>query len=450
MNPAPRVAVIGSGPAGIYTADALTKSAPDASVDVFDALPAPFGLVRYGVAPDHTKIKSIVRTLADVLQRPGVRLLGNVTFGVDLAPADLAEFYHAVVIATGSPDDRRLGISGEDLPGSTSAADFVSWYSGHPAAPTDWRLATGHVVVVGAGNVALDVARVISKGASGLSGTDLPDDVLATLRTSEVTDVHVVARRGPAQARFTPLELREFGALPDTAVVVDPDQVELDAASAELARGSRSVRTIVDLFRGWSQGHDPAAARRVHFHFWSRPERLLGTDRVTGLELEVCAPDLAGNPVGTGEHVILPTELVIRAIGYRARPVPGLPFDDARGVVPHEQGRVGAPLAGTSLPAYVAGWVKRGPTGVIGTNRSDAAETVRTLLADAAAGNLPDPPYPDPEVIIDRLRALDVPVVVWSDWERLDAHERDLGERQGRERAKVADRAAMVRIARGG
>lgn len=441
-----RVAVIGSGPAGVYAAEALVRAEPsaDVEVDVLDALPTPFGLVRYGVAPDHFKIKSVARTLTKVMEDPRVRFVGNVEFGEDLTLDDVRAHYDAVVFATGSPHDRRLGVDGEDLPGSHAAADFVAWYSGHPGYAPAFPLGAREVAVIGAGNVALDVARVLALGADGLAHTDVPDAALEALAANPVDDIHIVARRGPAQAKFTLVELREMAKLPDTDVVVHADELEVDAASEEAMAARRPTRTMVELFRTWAGWTPTGAPRRIHFRFLHRPVEIVGPDRVSAVRLERSRLDGTGRAVGTGEIETLPAQMVIRSIGYRGSALPGLPFDDDDATVPNDSGRVldgdGTPVPGL----YVAGWIKRGPTGVIGTNRSDATETVHALLADAEAGKVPAAREAGPDAVTAKLRDRGTRFVTWDGWESIDAYEQRLGSDRGRDRAKTPDLAAML------
>ena len=439
------VAVVGSGPAGVYAAEALTRYAGDVRVDVLDGLPTPFGLVRYGVAPDHPVTQSIAGTLAAVLEQPQVRFLGNVRVGTDLTVAELRDHHDAVLVATGAAVDRRLSIPGEELTGSVSATSFVAWYAGSPDTPPDaFRLDARQAVVVGAGNVAGDVARMLARTPAELAATDVPDHVLAAFAESQVEEVHLVARRGPAQARFTTRELRELGELADADVVVDPADLEPDDVSEADLQSSAAARRNLDVLRRWA-GQAPAGrSRRVHLHFFSRPVALTGDDRVAGVRIERTrfAPD--GTLAGTGEEQVLPAQLVVRAVGYRSLPVPGLPFDDAAGVVPHDAGRVhrgGVPEVGT----YVAGWAKRGPTGVIGTNKHDARETVRTLLADVPS--LRRAPVRDPEALRQLLADRGVQVVTWDCWLAIARAEAQRGEAQGRARTKISDRAEMLRLA---
>jgi len=439
------VAVVGSGPAGVYAAEALTRYAGDVRVDVLDSLPTPFGLVRYGVAPDHPVTQSIAGTLAAVLEQPQVRFFGNVRVGTDLTVAELRDHYDAVLVATGAAVDRRLSITGEELTGSVSATSFVAWYAGSPDTPPGaFRLDARQAVVVGAGNVAGDVARMLARTPAELAATDVPDHVLAAFAASRVEEVHLVARRGPAQARFTTRELRELGELADADVVVDPADLEPDDVSEADLQSSAAARRNLDVLRRWA-GQAPAGrSRRVHLHFFSRPVAITGDDRVAGMRIERTrfAPD--GTLTGTGEEQELPAQLVVRAVGYRSLPVPGLPFDEGAGVVPHEAGwvhRGGVPEMGT----YVAGWAKRGPTGVIGTNKHDARETVRTLLADVPSLDLA--PVRDPEALPQLLADRGVQVVTWDGWLAIARAEARRGEAQGRARAKISDRAEMLRLA---
>lgn len=440
-----RVAVVGSGPAGVYAADVLTRGTDGVSVDVLDRLPAPYGLVRYGVAPDHVKMKSVDVALRKVLERESVRFVGNVEVGTDLTLADLRRHYDAVLFATGAAVDRRLGVPGEDLPGSFSATDFVAWYSGHPDAELDrFTLRARRVVVIGVGNVAVDVARVLAKTAAELSTTDVPGHVLDVLEGSAVEEVTMVGRRGPAQARFTTKELRELGELANADVLVDPADLELSEADQAEVEADRTLRANLAVLRGWVGREPEGRPRKLTLRFWLRPEAVLGVDAVTGLRTERTRLE-AGRLVGTGETVDLPAEMVLRSVGYRGLPLPGLPFDDTTGVVPHRAGRVlteSGPLPGV----YIAGWIKRGPTGVIGTNKSDAAETVATLLADAP--ELPRASERDPDAVLELLCGRGVDPVEWAGWTAIDAAEQALGAERGCARVKIADRKGLLQAAR--
>lgn len=444
----PRIAVIGAGPSGLYTAEALLAGDPRVTVDVIDRLPAPYGLVRYGVAPDHLKMKSVIRALVQTFDDDRIRFLGNVTVGDGGIPGDvLREHYHAVVYASGSSLDRQLGVEGEDLEGSVGSGTFVSWYCGHPdAVDLSPDLDRPGVVVVGAGNVALDVARVLARPAEDIAATDAHDEVLAALRDSAITDVHVIVRRGPQHVKFTPAELRQIGKLDDVEVLVHDDGVL--AAGVE-EPDERRMRQNIEMLTTWAQ--DPPGAggsRRIHLHFLRSPRRLVGEDgRVSAVEV-VRNEVVDGRVRATEDTETFEAGLVVRAIGYSGEPIPGLPFDDDNGTVPHEAGRVvqgDEPVRGS----YVAGWIKRGPTGVIGTNKSDGAETAASVLADL--DTLPAPPHPEPDAVVARLREYGIEPVDWDDWLRLDAAEIRLGsERGGTDRVKIADRDAMLDAARAG
>lgn len=438
-----RVAVVGAGPSGLYAVRSLLESARGLSVDVFDRLPAPYGLVRYGVAPDNQKMKSVIRVLRGSFDDGNqVRFLGNVRFGEDLTRADLLAHYDAVVYATGTQGDRRLGIPGEELPGSYGAKEFVNWYCGHPdAAERDFPLAGPEVAVVGAGNVALDVVRMLAKSTEEIGATDVPDRVLAAFRDSRITDVHMLARRGPAQAKFTTVELREMGELVNADIVIDPEELALAPGDEERIAQSKPLRNNLKLLREWAERPLEGKPRRVHMRFLRSPVRVLGSQRVEGLELERNELTDGGGARGTGEYETLDVAMVLRAVGYQAFPLPDVPFDQDTSTVPHDEGRV---LDGAGEPQpgeYVTGWAKRGPTGVIGTNKNDAAETVRSLLTDH------DEPVRDgeqPEDVTVLLDKRGVDYVDWAGWLRLDAHETALGEPDGRPRIKIPDLPTML------
>jgi len=437
-----RVAVVGAGPAGIYAADALTaQHAVPTEVDVLDRLPTPFGLVRYGVAPDHPKIRSVARTLQAVLERDPVRFLGGVALGRDVSVDELRARYDAVIYSFGAATDRRLGIPGEDLPGSVPATEFVAWYCGHPDAPlADVTVGTTSVAVIGVGNVAVDVARLLVRPAADLHDTDVPHEVLEALSVSQVTDVHVFGRRGPAQASWTTKELRELGELTGVDVLVDPAELELDAESAALVAASPAQRRNLEVLRRLADRPLTGAHRRLHLRFFRRPVAVIGTERVTGLRVERTRLDPDGGVVGTGETADVPVQLVLRSVGYLGAPLPGVPFDERRGVVPSEGGRVlrdGVVSAGE----YVTGWVRRGPTGVIGTNKGDAHETAAALLADATT--LPWVAA-ERDALPTLLARRGVRVVSLADWERIEAAEEALGASLGRTRVKLHRHEALL------
>ncbi|MFJ9243767.1 FAD-dependent oxidoreductase [Streptomyces sp. NPDC101776] len=425
-----RVAVVGSGPSGVYTAQSLVQLEPGVLVDVLDRLPCPYGLVRYGVAPDHEKIKSLQNNLRTVLEHDRVRFLGGVLVGPGgLSATRLRELYDAVVYCVGAATDRRLGIPGEDLPGSWSATEFVSWYSAHPDSTADgFVLGARAAVVIGVGNVAVDVTRILARGAAELSRTDMPQAALTALAASGVTDVHMVGRRGPSQARFTTKELRELGGLPDTEVTVDPGELALDPGCLDLAALPGAQRRNVEALRTFAALPPRDTPRRIHLRFFLRPVELLAdAGRVGAVRFERTAPDGQGGVVGTGQFEEIEAQLVLRSVGYRGVPLDGLPFDAEHGTVPHLAGRV--LREGRTVPGeYVAGWIKRGPTGVIGTNRPDAKETVTSLLADASALVRQEAPE-DP---LTALRAEGIEPVEWAGWEAIERAEAELGASLGR------------------
>jgi ferredoxin--NADP+ reductase len=441
------VAVIGSGPAGIYAAEALVKQTDgDVRVDVFDRLPTPYGLVRYGVAPDHTSIKSIARYLQKVLENPAVRFFGCVELGRDITRADLLDCYDAVIYATGAMVDRQMRIPGEDLPGSIAATDFVNWYCGHPdAADHEFDLSVEEVAVVGVGNVAVDVVRILAKSAGELRDTDVPEQVIEALSRSKVKRVHMIGRRGPAQAKFTTKEARELGELPNASIHVRPEDMDLDPASAELAASDRKTGGNIKALNAWTGEPAAGRARHIDVRFWRAPVEILGTDRVEGLKVEKTKLDESGRVVGTGEFETLPVGMVLRSVGYQSVPLDGVPFDERSYVVPNEGGRILGPDGAPVPREYVAGWIKRGPSGVVGTNKSDAAETVRNLLEDAAG--IDSSPK---RTIEELLESRGLPVVTYEDWLKLDAAEIALAQSLDRgERVKLARWEAMTSACRG-
>lgn len=453
-----RVAVVGSGPSGVYTAQCLVQQSrvPDVRVDVLDRLPCPYGLVRYGVAPDHEKIKSLQNNLRTVLEHERITFLGNVQVGGEGLPPDrLSELYHAVVYCVGAATDRGLGVPGEDLPGSHSATEFVSWYSAHPDSAADhFALQARSVVVIGVGNVAVDVARILARSAEELRPTDVPHPALGALAGSRVREVHMAGRRGPSQARFTTKELRELGGLPGARVVVDRAELALDPAYASAGAQADSpvplpavARRNIEVLRGWAEADVPTAgpdpARTIHLRFYLRPVELLERDgRVAGVRFARTAPDGGGGIQDTGTYEEIDAQLVLRAVGYRGLPLPGLPFDPAHGTVPHLAGRVlrdGVPSPGE----YVAGWIKRGPTGVIGSNRSCAKETVASLLDDAPLLER-RPAAPDP---VAAMRARGLRPVEWDGWQSIERAEAALGRSLGRGPVKIPDWAGLLEAA---
>ncbi|MHC5797982.1 FAD-dependent oxidoreductase [Lacisediminihabitans sp. FW035] len=446
-----RVAIIGAGPAGIYAGNILDRSAAEAghevTIDLFDSLPAPYGLIRYGVAPDHPRIKGIVGSLHEMLDAGTIRFLGNVTYGVDLDLDDLCAHYHAVIFATGAIRDARLDIPGIDLPGSYGAAEFVSWYDGHPDVPATWPLDATDIAVIGNGNVALDVARVLAKHPLNLLTTDIPANVQAGLEGSPVTDVHVFGRRTPTHVKFTPIELRELGDIPDVDIVVYPEDFESpEAEAARIVGGSNQQKIMTRTLRGWLDREPTGASRRLHLHFLHSPLEIYGDGRVEGMRFARTALADDGSLRETGEIVDHPVQAVYRAVGYLGSALPEVPFDETRGVIPNVEGLV---LGPDTEGLYATGWIKRGPVGLIGHTKSDAAETVAHLLADI--DTLLEREVDDGDVI-EVLDARGIRFTSWDGWLALDAHERALGDADVsavvRERVKVVPRQEQVGIAR--
>ena len=461
-----RIAVIGSGPAGFYTAGHLLKDGPEnLEVDMIERLPTPWGLVRSGVAPDHPKIKSVTRIYEKTAAHPRFRFFGNVELGRDVSRAELVEHYHCVVYATGSPADRPLGIPGEELEGSHPATDFVGWYNGHPDyCDHDFDLSAERAVVIGNGNVALDVARMLTLTHDELAVTDIADHALEVLDASNVREIVVVGRRGPAQAAFTNPELLELGELADADVIVDAEELERALAVEDPNMDPTSERNV-SVLRDYAGRVPTGKSKRVVLRFLLSPTELIGDGN--GVRSVVMARNalqagkdgrLRAEP--TGETEELDAGLVMRAIGYRGIALPGVPFNDRSATIPNQGGRVVAsdgPLGsvGDTVPSrvlpgeYAVGWIKRGPSGVIGTNKKDAQETVDALLEDLAADKHLDPAEPDPEAI-ERLLAERVPALVtYEGWSEIDRHEQALGEPHGRPRVKLTRIDELLRVAAG-
>lgn len=445
-----RLAVIGAGPAGIYAADTLLKAEKsfDVSIDIFEQLPAPYGLVRYGVAPDHPRIKGIINALRDVVDSGRIRLFGNVLYGRDVTLDDLKEHYNAVVFSTGAVRDAALDIPGIELEGSFGAADFVSWYDGHPDVPRDWSLNHREVAVIGNGNVALDVARMLAKHADDLLPTEIPDNVYQVLKNSAVTDVHVFGRRGPYQVKFTPLELRELGELNDVDIVLHDEDFVMDAASQLAIDTNKQILVLSRILGGWRERKTGSASRRLHLHFYAKPLELLGNGRVEAIRFERTRPNGEGGVEGTGEIREIPVQAVYRAVGYFGSPLPGIPFDEHRGVIPNREGQVLDDDDQQVPGVYAVGWIKRGPVGLIGSTKSGALETIKHLIHDQA--NWWSPEHPEPEAIVELLASRGVEYTDIDGWHALDQHELALGEATGRTRIKVVPRDEMVKISRSG
>jgi ferredoxin--NADP+ reductase len=447
-----RVAIIGSGPAAFYAAEHLLKAAGrTVTVDMIDRLPTPYGLVRGGVAPDHQKIKSVIAIYEKIAAMPGFRFYGNLEFGRDLTRADLERHVHAILYACGAQTDKRLGIPGEDLAGSHSATEFVAWYNGHP----DFRdrtfdLSVERVAVVGVGNVAIDVARILCLTPEELRETDMAGYAIEALSRSRVREVSILGRRGPVQAAFTTVEVKELGELPGADVIVHPEEAAIDEASAEeLAAARAATRAKVEIVQEFSRRTPGGKPRRLAIRFRVAPLELTGDGRVSGVRLAKnrLVKDAGGaiTTQATGEVEELAAGLVFRSVGYRGVALPDVPFDPRTGLIPNLKGRVldapnGAPLAGH----YATGWIKRGPTGVIGNNKADSVETGSLLLEDAAAGALPVPASPDPAALDALIRERQPAFVSFADWKRLDAIEVERGKPLGRPRVKFTSIDEML------
>jgi len=452
-----RVAIVGSGPAGFYVAEhLLAADGRTVEIDMYERLPMPFGLVRYGVAPDHEKIKNVTRTFEKkVASRPAFRFYGNVEIGRDLTLDDLRTCYHQVCFASGAQTDRHLGIPGEDLAGSHPATAFVAWYNGHP----DYRDATfdlsaKRVAVIGVGNVAVDVARMLCRTPDELARTDTADYAQAALAAARIQHVTMLGRRGPLQAAFTNPEVRELGQLPGADIAVRPEEIALDPLSREALEQAddRSLRKKMEILEGFAAGTPAGRDRTLTLRFLVSPTELIGDDHAHVRAMRIVRNTLvrgdggALRPRPTDTVEELPVDLVFRSVGYRGLPIPGLPFDDRRGVVPNDAGRVVDPdRERTPVPGiYVSGWIKRGPSGVIGTNKPDALETVRTMLADLDAGSVLTPATPDPEAARAVVETRQPGRITWDDWQRLDTLERAAGEARGCPRVKFTSAAEAL------
>ena len=449
-----RVAVVGSGPAGFYAAGALLDAGLPVEVDMIERLPTPWGLVRLGVAPDHPKIKAVSRAFERIAARPGFRFLGNVAVGRDLYHDDLERLYDAVVYAVGAQTDRRMGIPGEDLPGSWAATDFVAWYNGHPDYQhLEFDLSAERAVVVGAGNVALDVARMLALSEDEIRPTDTIDAAIEAIVSSGLEEIVLLARRGPAQAAFTTPELKELGELADADVAVEQAELELDPASRAALEQDTNARRNVEVLREFAARAPAGKRRTIRLRFCVSPVAIRGAGRVETIDVvrnELIADEKGRiRAVATEEQERIPCGVVFRSIGYLAVPLPGVPFDEERATMPNRAGRVlgadGAPVAGL----YCAGWIKRGPTGVIGTNKKDATETIEQLLEDARGGLLArGDPDATGETVDELLATRGVDYVSYTGWQAIDAEERGRGEPQGRPRVKLVSWDELVATAR--
>jgi ferredoxin/flavodoxin---NADP+ reductase len=455
----PRVAIVGAGPAGAFAADRLLRSRGDVEIDLFERLPTPWGLLRAGVAPDHQEIKRLDERFDQETLARGCRLLGNVEVGVDVSHDDLMRHYTAVIYATGAQTDKSLGIPGEDLPGSRPATEFVAWYNGHPDyRELEFDLSARRAVVIGNGNVAADVTRILTLSIEELERTDVADHALEALRESSIEEVVVLGRRGPAQAAFTSSELRELGRLDGVDLRVDPGEVELDPLSRDWLEelGTFTARKNVELLQEFAaRPPESGSERAIVLRFLRSPLEIRGEGRVESIDVGrneiVQADDGSLRPSAVGDEVeTIECGLVLRSVGYRAVPLPGVPFDERSFILPNERGRVLA-SDGDALPGvYVVGWIKRGPTGILGTNKRDAEETVACLAEDLAAGVLPAPESPGREPV-DALLAERKPDLVTVDgWRAIEAQELARGREEERPRVKLASREELLAAARGG
>jgi ferredoxin--NADP+ reductase len=445
-----RLAIVGAGPAGIYAADLIIKSELrdfDVSIDLFDLLPAPYGLVRYGVAPDHPRIKGIIRALYEVLDRGDIRFFGNVEYGKDITLDDLKAHYNAVIFSTGAVKDATLNIPGIELDGSFGAAAFVNWYDAHPNFERSWDLSAKEIAVLGNGNVALDVARVLSKPAEAMLSTDIPDNVYQGLVASQATDVHVFGRRGPAQVKFSPLELREAVHIEGVDTIVYEEDFQYDEGSQKAIDSNNQTRVMVKTLEELRSNEITGAKRRLHLHFFSAPVEILDKDgKVAGIKIERTKLDGTGNVKPTGEFREVPIQAVYRAVGYFGSELSEIPFDEKAGIIPNEKGRVldsdGKHIQGV----YATGWIKRGPVGLIGHTKSDAIETIAQIIEDK--NNWWQPASPSEDSITELLTSRDIDFVGWPEWLRIDAEEKRLGEAQERERIKLVEREDFLTVAK--
>ncbi|AWB82741.1 pyridine nucleotide-disulfide oxidoreductase [Corynebacterium yudongzhengii] len=440
-----RVAVIGAGPAGIYASDLLINNQDhDVQVDLFEKMPAPFGLIRYGVAPDHPRIKGIVKSLHRVLDKEGIRLIANVEIGKDITLDELQDYYDAVVISTGATKDRDFDLPGADAEGVHGAAEFVGFYDGNPLFERDWDLSAKNVAVIGVGNVGLDASRILAKSAEELHVTEIPDNVYEALKRNQAEKIHVFGRRGPAQTKFTPQELKELDHSENVHVIVDPEDIDYDEASETARANAKATDQVCQILEGYAMRDEDPSKRTLQIHLFESPVEVLTNDgKVVGLRTERTELDGTGQVRGTGTTTDWPVEAIYTAIGYRSDVLPGLPFDDQLGVIPNDGGHVLANAGGEAITGvYVTGWIKRGPIGLIGNTKSDAKQTTDMLFADVA--KLSTPEHSDPDAILALLESRDVTVTTWDGWYRLDEAERAAGEAEGRERKKFVEWDEMV------
>jgi ferredoxin/flavodoxin---NADP+ reductase len=440
-----RVAIIGSGPSGFYAADHLQKQ-PDlvVQIDMFDRLPTPFGLVRGGVAPDHQKIKAVTKVYDKIAHHPNFRFYGHVEYGTDLVYADLVRHYHAVIFAVGAQTDRRMEIPGEDLRGNHPATEFVAWYNAHPDyCDHEFDLSAENVAVVGLGNVAMDVIRILSRTPEELAETDIADYALEALRHSKVKNIYVLGRRGPAQSAFTNPEIKELGELIDADVIVTPEEVQLDPHSQQFIDSGVDKVAVrnVEILKGFAERGNTGKSRKIIMRFLTSPVEIVGSEKVEAIRIvkNELYPDDKGNlkPRATGEYETIPVGLVFPSVGYQGVPLPNVPFNEKWGTIPNDKGRVTGE-GDQVIGSYVVGWIKRGPSGVIGTNKPDSVETVEMLLEDLGAGKLLDPAEPDRASIESLLNGHRIRYVTYDDWQTLDQIEQERGVSRGAPRLKFS------------
>lgn len=449
-----RAAIIGAGPSGFYAAAALLKEqSHTVTVDMFDRLVAPHGLVRYGVAPDHQNIKAVAKTYDRTAAEPGFRYFGNVHFGTDVTHEEICRHYDVIVYATGAQSDRRLNVPGEDLPNSLSATEFVAWYNGHPDfAHLNPDLSGEAAVVVGVGNVAMDVTRILARSVDELKGTDITDYALEALSRSNIKDIYIVARRGPAQVKFTNAEVREMGHLELADAIVLDGELRLDRASSASIEGDTAMQKNLDYLRAYAEIGATGKPRRVHFRFLLSPVEIVGENgRIAAVKMEknqlrtAAGGDITASGMGVFETI--PANLVLRSVGYKGVALPGVPYDARRGIIPNDLGRVVEPATDKVVRGeYVVGWAKRGPTGVIGTNKPDAVDSINSMFEDLQKGKLAPCDDPNPNAILELLDGRSIRYVTGDEWRKIDAAEVAAGKAQGKPRVKFVQPGEMLAV----
>lgn len=430
-----RVAVIGAGPAGIYASDLLIKTGEDVTIDLYERMPAPFGLIRYGVAPDHPRIKGIITSLHNVMNKPQIRLLANINIGTDITIDELRDYYHAIIFATGATGDRPLTIPGGEH--SHGAGEFVGFYDGNPNFQRTWNLQAEQVAIIGVGNVALDIARILAKTADELHTTEIPDNVYHTLATNQAKEIHIFGRRGPAQAKFSPLELKELDHSDTIEVIVNPEDIDYDDASITTRHTSKSQDLVCQTLETYAMREPKGAPHKLFIHFFETPTEIHHTNgHITAITTERTQLDGTGNTQPTGKHTTWNVQAVYHAVGYQSDPIPNIPFDHTNHIIPNDGAHI-TDTNNTPIPGlYATGWIKRGPVGLIGNTKSDAKETTTTLINDWHNGHLTNPTNTN---IIDLLNTKHIDYATWQGWQQLDQAEQTLGQTEGRERKKIVE-----------